>query len=157
MMNITHYLYPESIICKNSIGSKKKLLEILSALLAVKIPNLSDQTIFDSLINREKLGSTGLGNGVAIPHGRIDRLENPVCAFIKLDEAVDFDATDDQPVDLVFALLVPENSTEEHLQVLSIIAEILSDPSFCARLRNCQDSGCLQELMLQGNEQRASA
>lgn len=157
MMNISRYLNPESITCKSSIGSKKKLLETLSALLAVKITKLSEQTIFDCLINREKLGSTGLGNGVAIPHGRIDKLESPVCAFIKLDEGIDFDATDNQPVDLVFALLVPEDSTEEHLQVLSIIAEILSDQSFCTRLRNCRDSACLQELMLQENEQRASA
>lgn len=156
-MNITHYLYPESIICESNIGSKKKLLERLSGILTERIHSLSDQTIFDSLINREKLGSTGLGNGVAIPHGRMEKLEKPVCAFIKLDEAIDFDATDNQPVDLVFALLVPEDSTEEHLQVLSLIAEILSDQSFCSRLRNCQDSECLQKLMLQGDEQRASA
>jgi len=156
-MNITHYLQPNSIICESNIGSKKKLLERLSEILAERASSLSDQAIFDSLINREKLGSTGLGNGVAIPHGRMDKLEKPICAFIKLDEAIDFDATDNQPVDLVFALLVPEDSTEEHLQVLSIIAEILSDQPFCTQLRNCQSNECLQKLMLQGDEQRASA
>lgn len=156
-MNIAHYLQPNSIICESNIGSKKKLLERLSEILAERVPGLSDQAIFDSLINREKLGSTGLGNGVAIPHGRMDKLEKPICAFIKLDAAIDFDATDNQLVDLVFALLVPEDSTEEHLQVLSIIAEILSDQPFCTRLRNCQSTECLQKLMPQGDEQRASA
>lgn len=156
-MDITHYLQSERIICKSSIGSKKKLLEKLAVLLAEQTKDLSDQAVFDNLVDRERLGSTGLGNGVAIPHGRIDKLENPVCAFIKLDDAIDFDATDNQPVDLVFALLVPEDSTEEHLQVLSMIAEVLSDHPFCARLRNCRDSECLRELMLQGSEQRVSA
>lgn len=157
MMHITSYLSPESIACADNIGSKKKLLESLSTLLAKKIPNLSNQVLLDSLINREKLGSTGLGDGVAIPHGRIDKLEKPVCAFIKLGKPVDFDAADNLPIDLVFALLVPEDSTEEHLQVLSMIAEILSAPSFCTQMRNCQDSECLQKLLLQENERRASA
>ena len=98
-------------------------------------------------MSREKLGSTGLGRGVAIPHGRIAALEQPVCAFIRLEDAVEFDATDGQPVDLAFALLVPEESTEEHLQLLSQLAEMFSDEEFRAQLRATKDSQAIYNLL----------
>ena len=142
-MNIVDLLTPERVLSCDDIGSKKRLLEQLSELLAGSSPQLSQHEVFDALLNREKLGSTGLGKGVAIPHGRMAGLEKPLCAFIRLGNPVDFDAADGQTVDLVFSLLVPEDSTEEHLQVLSTIAEIFSNPGICSALRQCADSSCV--------------
>ena len=147
-MNISQLIDENHVLCCPEVASKKRLLEVVSELLAVDLTHISTREIFDSLINREKLGSTGLGKGVAIPHGRIGALEQPVCAFIRLEEPVEFDATDGQPVDLAFALLVPEDSTEEHLQVLSMIAELFSDHEFCRGVRNCRDRDCLVQLLL---------
>jgi PTS system nitrogen regulatory IIA component len=156
-MNITDYLLPERVSCRVDVGSKKRLLEFISELLAGSSPELLQNDIFDALINREKLGSTGLGMGVAIPHGRIAALERPVCAFVKLATPVDFDATDGQPVDLVFALLVPEDSTEEHLQVLSTIAEIFSTSGISMALRQCDTDSCLLDQLSQWEARRISA
>jgi PTS system nitrogen regulatory IIA component len=147
-MNISQLIDEDHVLCCPDVASKKRLLEVVSELLAVDLPHISAHEIFDSLINREKLGSTGLGKGVAIPHGRIDALEQPVCAFIRLEAPVEFDATDGQPVDLAFALLVPEDSTEEHLQVLSLIAELFSDQEFCRGVRDCRDRDCLVQHLL---------
>lgn len=147
-MNISQLIDEDHVLCCPEVTSKKRLLEVVSELLATDLSHISAHEIFDSLINREKLGSTGLGRGVAIPHGRIAALEQPVCAFIRLEDAVEFDATDGQPVDLAFALLVPEESTEEHLQVLSLIAELFSDQDFCSGVRNCRDKECLVQLLL---------
>ena len=156
-MNITDLLIRERILCCADIGSKKRLFERLGELLAGNSGVLSSNEIFDALINREKLGSTGLGKGVAIPHGRIASLEKPLCAIIKLAEPIDFDAADKQPVDLVFALLVPEESTEEHLQVLSTLAEVFSNSSVCAALRQCNTESCIFEQLFQWETQRIPA
>ena len=156
-MNITDLLLPERVTCCRDIGSKKRLLEHISELLASSSPLLSQNDIFNALLNREKLGSTGLGKGVAIPHGRMTSLDKPVCAFIKLDTPIDFDASDGEPVDLIFALLVPEDSTEEHLQVLSTIAEIFNNTSVNMALRQCDTDSCLLEQLSQWEAQRLSA
>jgi PTS system nitrogen regulatory IIA component len=156
-MNITDLLMPDRVNCRDDLGSKKRLLEYISELLADSSPELTQNEIFDALINREKLGSTGLGKGVAIPHGRIASLKRPVCAFIKLATPVDFDATDGQPVDLIFTLLVPEDSTEEHLQVLSTIAEIFSNAGISKALRQCDTGSGLLEQLCQWEARRISA
>ena len=156
-MNVTDLLMPDRVSCREDVGSKKRLLEYVSELLANSSPELSQNEIFNALINREKLGSTGLGKGVAIPHGRIASLERPVCAFVTLASPVDFDATDGQPVDLIFTLLVPEDSTEEHLQVLSTIAEIFSNARISMALRQCETDSCLLEQLCQWEAQRISA
>ncbi|WP_352288961.1 PTS sugar transporter subunit IIA, partial [Psychrobacter sp. GW64-MNA-CIBAN-0177] len=88
-------------------GSKKKVLELISNLVAAQYPTLSSQEVFESLLAREKMGSTGIGNGIAIPHGRLTTIDHPIAIFIKCEEAIAFDAIDKQPVDLLFALLVP--------------------------------------------------
>jgi len=156
-MNITDLLMQDRVSCREDVGSKKRLLEYSSELLANSSPELSQNEIFNALINREKLGSTGLGKGVAIPHGRIASLERPLCAFVKLANPVDFDATDGQPVDLIFTLLVPEDSTEEHLQVLSTIAEIFSNAGISMALRQCETDSCLLEQLCQWEARRISA
>jgi PTS system nitrogen regulatory IIA component len=153
-MNITEFIVPERVSYCPQIASKKRLLEHISELLAKDAPRHTWNEIFNSLINREKLGSTGLGKGVALPHGRIGSLDKPLCAFVRLGQPVEFDAADGEPVDLVFALLVPEESTEEHLQVLSSIAELFSKPTFCTRMRRCESDACLYRLLdLQEHEQ----
>ena len=156
-MNITDLLVPDRVSCRDDLGSKKRLLEYVSELLAGSSPGLTQHEIFEALISREKLGSTGLGKGVAIPHGRIASLEQPVCAFVRLTTPVDFDATDGQPVDLIFTLLVPEESTEEHLQVLSTIAEIFSNAGISMALRQCDTDSCLLEQLCQWEARRISA
>jgi len=121
-MKLSEILSPDCIRLDSDATSKKRALEFASQLLADKDEGLSPREVFDCLIAREKLGSTGLGQGVAIPHGRIAGLDKTIGVFLRLPRGVDFDAPDNEPVDLVFALLVPEESTEEHLQVLASIA-----------------------------------
>ena len=145
-MTIADLLSPERIALLPSVSSKKRALEALSAQLASATPSLSEVEIFNSLIARERLGSTGLGHGVAIPHARIAGVEEAIGAVMKLEQGVDYDALDQQPVDLLFALLVPENSTEKHLELLSQLAELFSDAKALVRLRAAQDTDSLLAL-----------
>jgi PTS system nitrogen regulatory IIA component len=121
-MKLSEILSPDCIRLDSDATSKKRVLESVSQLLADTDEELSPREVFDCLIAREKLGSTGLGQGVAIPHGRLSGLDKTIGVFLRLPKGVDFDAPDNEPVDLVFALLVPKESTEEHLQVLASIA-----------------------------------
>ena len=107
-------------------ASKKRALEILSELIG-KDTNLNSTVVFQSLIDRERIGSTGIGENIAIPHGRMKGLEKPVGAFAILEQEIDFDAIDQKPVNIIFALLVPEQATEEHLQLLAQLAKIFSN------------------------------
>ncbi|MCW9012642.1 MAG: PTS sugar transporter subunit IIA [Gammaproteobacteria bacterium] len=136
-MDISRLIAPERVICLDEISSKKRLLEKLSQLLALGAPGYDPADIFNKLIERERLGSTGLGHGVALPHGRLGENDTTIGAFIKLDTGVDFDSPDNQPADLHFALLVPEHHTSEHLQMLASLAGMFSDAEFCAALRKC--------------------
>lgn len=117
------------------ISSKKRALEELSKLLAEDQPQLNATEIFDSLIARERLGATGVGHGIAIPHGRIKNCTKTTGAFIQLSEGIDFDAIDNNPVDMMFALAVPEESTDEHLQILALLASMFKDAGFRDKLR----------------------
>lgn len=121
-MKLSEILSPDCIRLDADATSKKRVLESASELLADTDQSLSPRQVFDCLIAREKLGSTGLGHGVAIPHGRLSGLDKTIGVFLRVPNGVDFDAPDNEPVDLVFALLVPEESTDEHLQVLANIA-----------------------------------
>lgn len=155
-MNIQQLIAPDRVICLAEISSKKRLLEKISQLLGLGASGLNHGDIFHRLIERERLGSTGLGHGVALPHGRITNLEQTVGAFIKLNKATNFDSTDGQPTDLLFALLVPELHTEEHLQILAALAGMFSNPDFCSHLRQCKnDSDLFQQLS--GWEQMSAA
>ncbi|GAB6040185.1 PTS IIA-like nitrogen regulatory protein PtsN [Endothiovibrio diazotrophicus] len=129
-------------------GSKKRALELVSEMIANHLDALTQAEIFDSLIGRERLGSTGMGHGVAIPHGRVKGIARAIGAFVRLEQAVDFDAIDRQPVDLLFFLLVPEHYTDEHLQILSTLAEMFSDEPFCATLRAAADDASLYRLIV---------
>ncbi len=134
-MQISDILSIDRILCGAESTSKKGALEELARLIAKTDPSLTHTEIFSCLVVREKLGSTGLGKGVAIPHARFEHSSNTVAAFIQLKECINFDSVDQQPVDLIFAFLVPEDSTDEHLQILSKHAEMFSDNSLLDRLR----------------------
>ena len=140
-------LNPGRILSSVSVNSKKRLLELISATLAKKNKTLNSREIFESLCHREQLGSTALGNGVAIPHGRISGTKRVEALFIRLLKPLPFDAEDGKPVDLIFALTVPENCTEDHSKLLSNIAERFSDPVLQEQLRNSADANAIFHLL----------
>lgn len=135
-MQISEILSSDSILCGQSFSSKKSTLEELSKLLANTDPSISYIEVFDCLVAREKLGSTGLGKGVAIPHGRLKGSKKTIAAFVQLQHGINYDAIDEAPVDILFALLVPENSTDEHLKTLAHLAEMFSNTETLEHLRS---------------------
>ncbi len=145
-MGIADLLTADRVVWNASVTSKKRALELLSSLLADVDPELSENDIFQGLVARERLGSTGLGHGVAIPHGRFKHIHGAYGALVKLSEAVDFDAVDGQPVDLVFVLMVPEESTEEHLQLLASLAELFRDEAMLEKLRQAGSTEAVLKL-----------
>ncbi|HHH38829.1 MAG TPA: PTS sugar transporter subunit IIA, partial [Sedimenticola sp.] len=133
----------ERVSAHHPAGSKKRLLEAAGALLAGAVEGLEPGQVFERLLERERLGSTGMGQGIALPHARMAGVERAVGTLIQLDKGIDFDAIDGQPVDLVFALLVPEQATGEHLDILAGLARLFSDPAFASRLREAEDAAGL--------------
>ena len=148
-MKITDLLTARRVVCNGGVTSKKRVLELLSELITADQPEFTARQVFASLSEREQLGSTGLGRGVALPHGRLGHGRQAIGAFLKLKRGVDFDATDRQQVDLVFGLLVPEHFTDEHLKILAYLAEMFSDQAFCAQLRAADSDQALFERLLQ--------
>ncbi len=129
------------------VHSKKRALEALSELISQDQTQLDADDIFDSLLSRERLGATGVGYGIAIPHGRIQSCQQITGAFIQLDNGIDFNTVDSQPVDILFALIVPEESTDEHLQVLALLASMFSDDKFREKLRQSQNEEEIYQLL----------
>jgi PTS system nitrogen regulatory IIA component len=127
--------------------SKKRAFEE-AGLLFENLHGLNRALVADSLFARERLGSTGLGHGVAIPHGRIKGMKSPLAAVFRLTQPIGFDSPDEQPVSLLFFLLVPEASTQKHLEILSEIAEMLSDSGFRERLKQSGDAQDLHQLIV---------
>lgn len=148
-VELSNFLTPERIACGVNASSKKRALEQLSELIARSEQELGAGEVFESLIARERLGGTGLGHGVAIPHGRLKDYSATVGAFVTLKDGVDFDAMDKQPVDLLFALLIPEESTQEHLEILSLLANMFNDANFRDALRSVESPEALYRLMLE--------
>lgn len=146
-MKLAEILTPNRVQLDSDATSKKRVLESASEMLADCDESLSARAVFDCLIAREKLGSTGLGHGVAIPHGRLAGLEKTIGVFIRVPSGIDFDAPDKQPVDLVFALLVPEESTEEHLEVLGKIASFFNSEDYRNALRGEKSPQKARELI----------
>jgi PTS system nitrogen regulatory IIA component len=140
-------LSPGRILAGVRINSRKRLLELISETLANKNKELNSREIFESLCAREQLGSTGLGNGVAIPHGRISGTRDVEALFLRLIKPLPYDAEDGKPVDLIFALAVPKHCTEDHSKLLSSIAERFSDPELLERLRNAADANEIWQLL----------
>lgn len=146
-MLISDLLSPERIQCDVHSSSKKRLLELISKELARNSSDLEQREVFESLCARERLGSTGLGKGVAIPHGRVKGSQDVQASFIRLKKPLPFDAIDGEPVDLLFAMAVPENCGEDHLKLLAQVAELFSNPELLHALRTVQEPDALLKLL----------
>ncbi|WP_448679376.1 PTS IIA-like nitrogen regulatory protein PtsN [Pseudomonas nicosulfuronedens] len=148
MIRLEQILTPGRSLVNVPGGSKKRVLEQIANLVARELPGFDSQDIFDSLVARERLGSTGFGNGIAIPHCRLTGCQSPISAILHLDHPVDFDALDGAPVDLVFVLLVPEAATEEHLELLRQIASMLDRADVRDRLRHATNGEDLYRIVV---------
>ncbi len=148
MIRLEQILTPGRSLVNVPGGSKKRVLEQIAKLVARDLPDLDNQDIFESLVSREKLGSTGFGNGIAIPHCRLTGCTAPISAVLRLDAPIDFDAIDGAPVDLLFVLLVPEAATDEHLELLRQIASMLDRSDVRERLRQAPDSTSLYQVVV---------
>jgi PTS system nitrogen regulatory IIA component len=146
MKLLSQILHPENILLDVPASSKKRALEQI-ALLFENQQGLERAAVFDSLFARERLGSTGLGSGVAVPHGRIKDMSTPCAAFARLAQPVLFDAPDGLPVDLLLVLVVPEAATQEHLDILAEVAQCLSDAKIVAALRTQTDATQIHRLL----------
>jgi len=147
-MDLIDLLPTEAVLASLKVNSKKQALQEMAAKAAV-VTGRADREIFDTLLQREKLGSTGVGHGVAIPHGKLPGLARLVGVFARLDKPVDFDALDDRPVDLMFLLLAPENAGADHLKALARIARVLREPAIAGKLRAADDAAAIYALLTQ--------
>ena len=145
-MEISEITSPEAVLANLKPNSKKQLLQEMAA-AAAPLVALDERLIFDTLLQRERLGSTGVGNGVAIPHGKLPGIDRIYGIFAKLTKPVEFESMDDQPVDVVFMLLAPEGSGADHLKALSRIARLLRDQSMLAQLRSATDKDAIFTLL----------
>lgn len=143
---VSPLLKPANVLADFDASSKKRLFEQAGQMFQAS-HGVSGTEVFDSLFSREKLGSTALGYGIAIPHGRLKHLKETACAFLRLKTPADFDAPDQQPVDLVFILLAPAAATDVHLRILGELAAMFSDEDFRARLRAAPDAAALHRLI----------
>jgi nitrogen PTS system EIIA component len=146
-------LTPDSVLPSLHVTSKKQALHEL-ARRASAITGNSERAIFDVLVERERLGSTGVGRGVAIPHGKLASLDRVYGFFARLTRPIDFDAVDEHPVDLMFLLLAPEGAGADHLKALARVSRLLRDDGMLDRLRGCETADALFSLL---NEQEASS
>ena len=149
-MKIVDILSQDSILCNVQASSKKQLLEILAELAAQKT-GLDERLVLDALVERERLGTTGIGRGVALPHTRLGTLKHIFCAFVKTTP-VDFESVDDKPVDLVFLLLVPEEAGADHLKSLARLSRLLRDEAVAAALRQVEDPAEAYRLIEQNDK-----
>lgn len=147
-MDLVDLLSQDAILPTLRVSSKKQALQELAD-KAARLTDAPQRLIFDTLIQREKLGSTGVGNGIAIPHGKLAEIDKLVGIFARLAKPVEFDAQDDQPVDLMFVLLAPEGAGADHLKALSLIARVLRDADTTEKLRATVDKDALYALITQ--------
>jgi PTS system nitrogen regulatory IIA component len=138
-MSISSLLVANQIFSQGDITSKKRLLEFIAEKAAEEL-ELPQNTIYNKLLERERLGSTGLGEGIAVPHARLEDLKEAHAWLVKLDEGINYDAIDKLNVDLIFALFIPGDSTEEHLQILASLAGIFSQKSVTDKIRSSQSA-----------------
>ena len=146
MTNLAKILSPENVVLDLEVSSKKRAFE-QAGLTFENNSGIARSTVSENLFARERLGSTGLGHGVAVPHGRIKGLKAPMAALFQLAGAIGFDAPDEQPVNLLIFLLVPEAATQKHLEILSEIAELLSDAPLREKIKSVADAGELHRLI----------
>lgn len=142
----------DNILCRDTASSKKRIIENLSQLLAKNTQATTADTIFQGLFERERLGSTGLGKGVAIPHARIPGITHTIAAMMTLETPINYDSADNKPVDIVFGLLVPEDGSEQHLQQLARLVGLFRDEEACLTIRNATDAEQIFEILLASDD-----
>ena len=154
-MEIIDLITTESVVANLRATSKKQALQDLSRRTA-DITGLHERTIFDVLMERERLGTTGVGNGIAIPHGKLANLDRLHGLFARLEQPIDFHAIDERPVDLIFVLLAPETAGADHLKALARISRLLRDQGICDKLRGTDSAEALFAILTESQEDRAA-
>ena len=154
-MDLGDLITPEDVIPAMRSSSKRQLLQDLAEKASAKT-GISGRQIFDTLLQRERLGSTGVGNGIAIPHGKLPELKRITGIFARLDRAIDFEALDDQPVDLVFLLLAPEGAGADHLKALARIARVMREAEKVEKLRDTPDAAAIYALLTEAPASNAA-
>lgn len=154
-MELTDILKPSAVKTAGKLTSKKRLFQELGDIASSSL-GLSSEEIVDALLDRENLGPTGVGKGVALPHARISGLTSVTGMFLKLDQPMDFNSVDRQPVDLIFALFAPEDAGVEHLKALALVSRTMRDQGTCAKLRANTDASTLHAIMVETPSSRAA-
>ena len=149
MIDLSDIIQPDAVLLALKAGSKRQVLQLMAS-RASALTGLDEKAVLDSLVQREKLGSTGVGGGIAIPHARLSGIDHILGMLARLAQPVDFEALDDQPVDLVFLMLAPETAGADHLKALARIARVLRDPLVVARLRGAFDKDALYAVLTEG-------
>ncbi|MEK9673252.1 MAG: PTS IIA-like nitrogen regulatory protein PtsN [Rhodospirillaceae bacterium] len=154
-MEIRDLLTPDRVIENLRASSKKQALQELARVVALRT-DLEERQVFDVLMEREKLGTTGVGNGIAIPHGKLAEVENLVGVFARMEKPIDFQAIDEQPVDLIFLLLAPEAAGADHLKALARVSRLLRDQKICDKLRGTDHSDALFAILSDSEDIQAA-
>lgn len=154
-MEIADILVPEGVLPHLKVTSKKQALQELSR-KAADVTGLGQREIFDVLLERERLGTTGMGEGIAIPHGKLASLHRLYGIFARADRAVDFDAIDDKPVDLIFLLLAPESAGADHLKALARVSRLLRDKAVCEKIRGADSVDAIYALLTEATASNAA-
>ena len=154
-MNINDMLSNDTFLVNFNGTSKKQVLEELSKLAEIKL-GVNSRSLLENLIKREKLGSTAVGNGIAIPHANVDNIDRPYVFVCTLLDGLDFNSTDDIPVDIIFLLIAPDNKTSEHLQALALISRILRNKELTIKLRGCKNTESALAVIFQSIREEAA-
>ena len=154
-MALLDFLSPDAVVPALRANSKKQVLQELSV-QAAKLTGLDERTVFEALLQRERLGSTGIGEGLAIPHGKLPNLDRLFGLVARLDKPIDFEALDGQPVDILFLLLAPEGAGADHLKALARVARALREPGMLDRIRKTRDADALYAVLSQTSATRAA-
>ena len=155
-MPILEFLDPESVVQSLRARAKKQVLQEHASQAVGRLPELDERPVFDTLLQRERLGSTGIGDGVAIPHGKLPGLDRLFGLFARFDKPVDFEALDGQPVDIAFLLLAPEGAGADHLKALAQVARILREPGMLNHIRAARDASALYALLTRSTAPQAA-
>ncbi|CAN5380990.1 PTS IIA-like nitrogen regulatory protein PtsN [soil metagenome] len=154
-MDLSDLVKPDAILSSLKANSKKQALQALAE-KAAALTGIEEREIFETLVQREKLGSTGVGGGIAIPHGKLPRLERIFGLFARAPKPIDFEALDEQPVDLIFLLLAPEGAGADHLKALARVARLFREPGVAAKLRASADKSALFAVLTEGTTHNAA-
>jgi PTS system nitrogen regulatory IIA component len=155
MMDLSDLVAPDAILPSLKANSKKQALQAI-AQKAAGMTGVAERDIFETLIKREKLGSTGVGGGIAIPHGKLARLDRIFGLFARMPKPIDFEALDENPVDLIFLLLAPENAGADHLKALARVARLFREPGMASKLRGSADATTLYAVLTEGTTHNAA-